>query len=281
MPRADRSVVGDLINFRGLVYAPLNENGVIFLFGKVAGDLNMYVEEIKPGFPDCIARRFTGKGWERVTVEFEFRSKNFLDHGHNAKECDLIVCWEHNWPDCPLEVIELRAEIKGFPNKPIPRPDTSSMDPDPEEAKKKLFLRRGTPPAIQALYEALEAQVLAIDKEVWRKVSKQSLSFYSPERVFVSAILQKSQFQLHLFTRGEPMDGVQPFGYDKEGHKWGRFTVKCEADIPAAVSACKEALKRVQAALAANEPTNWFAQLEEPDEEPTDAVSAGGVEPEE
>jgi hypothetical protein len=26
---ADSSVVGDLINFRGLVYAPTNENGVI------------------------------------------------------------------------------------------------------------------------------------------------------------------------------------------------------------------------------------------------------------
>ena len=48
---SDRSVVGDLINFRGLVYAPLNENGVVFLFGKVAEDLNMYIEEIKPGFP--------------------------------------------------------------------------------------------------------------------------------------------------------------------------------------------------------------------------------------
>lgn len=62
MPGTDKSVVGDPINFRELVYAPLNEQGVVFLFGKVAGDLNMYVEEIKPGFPDCIPRRFTGKG---------------------------------------------------------------------------------------------------------------------------------------------------------------------------------------------------------------------------
>lgn len=32
----NNSVVGDLINFRGLVYAPVNENGVILLFGKIA-----------------------------------------------------------------------------------------------------------------------------------------------------------------------------------------------------------------------------------------------------
>ena len=44
-----KSIVGDLINFRGLVYAPLNENGVVYLFGKVTEDLHMYVEEIKPG----------------------------------------------------------------------------------------------------------------------------------------------------------------------------------------------------------------------------------------
>lgn len=58
---SEKSIVGDLINFRGLVYSPMNENGVIFLFGKIAHDLNMYVEEIKSGFPDCIARRFIGK----------------------------------------------------------------------------------------------------------------------------------------------------------------------------------------------------------------------------
>jgi hypothetical protein len=37
----DKNVVGDLINFRGLVYSPTNENGVIFLFGRVTEDLNM------------------------------------------------------------------------------------------------------------------------------------------------------------------------------------------------------------------------------------------------
>jgi hypothetical protein len=43
-----------------------------------------------------------------VRIEFEFESKSFVWHGHDAKECDLIVCWENNWPECPLEVVELR-----------------------------------------------------------------------------------------------------------------------------------------------------------------------------
>jgi hypothetical protein len=63
------------------------------------------------GFPDCEAMRRvdarTGR-WERVRIELEFRSSNFLRHGHNPRGCDLIVCREHDWARCPLEVIELR-----------------------------------------------------------------------------------------------------------------------------------------------------------------------------
>ena len=29
---SEKTIVGDLINFRGLAYAPLNENSVIYLF---------------------------------------------------------------------------------------------------------------------------------------------------------------------------------------------------------------------------------------------------------
>lgn len=79
----DVSIGGDLINFRGLVYAPLNENGVVVLFGKVMEDLTIYIEEFKP---DCIARRFVGKGWKRIRIEFEFKSKNFQNHKHNPNE---------------------------------------------------------------------------------------------------------------------------------------------------------------------------------------------------
>jgi hypothetical protein len=23
----------------------------------------------------------------------------------------MIVCWEHNWPECPLEVLELKSLV--------------------------------------------------------------------------------------------------------------------------------------------------------------------------
>jgi hypothetical protein len=31
-----------------------------------------------------------------------------------VNDCDMIVCWEHNWPECPLEVIELKTVMRGL-----------------------------------------------------------------------------------------------------------------------------------------------------------------------
>jgi len=105
---------GSFLNFRGLQHAPINEQGVIFLFGMVCLELGFIVEAVQSGFPDCEAkRRIDSKKdhWERVRIEFEYRSSNFREHGHNPTKCDLIVCWEHDWKDCPIEVIELKKVL--------------------------------------------------------------------------------------------------------------------------------------------------------------------------
>jgi len=70
------------------------------------------VECLQSAFPDCEAVREIQPGrWQRVRIEFEYESRNFLTHRHPAGECDVIVCWRHNWAECPLEVVELRREI--------------------------------------------------------------------------------------------------------------------------------------------------------------------------
>ena len=69
---------------------------------------------------DCIlsnyeARRQIAPGkWQSVRIEFEYESRHFHEHGHDTAGCDLIICWGHNWPDCPekLAVIALDEEIK-------------------------------------------------------------------------------------------------------------------------------------------------------------------------
>jgi len=112
MPLPDRPVYGPPLVQSHLVYGPTNEAGVIFLFGMLAGQLGFMVTRIQTEFPDCEALRRVGEErWQPVRIEFEYESRNFLKHFHNAEECDLIVCWAHNWPECPLEVVELKNKL--------------------------------------------------------------------------------------------------------------------------------------------------------------------------
>src|SRR3972149_3529964 len=112
-PKIPGKEVGAPLNFGNLIYAPTNEQGVVFLFGMVSRQLGFSIERIGTEFPDCEAKRFIEGRKERqqtVKIEFEFRSR---DVNHPLEGCDIIVCWEDNWGnDCPLEVIELRTEIE-------------------------------------------------------------------------------------------------------------------------------------------------------------------------
>jgi hypothetical protein len=94
------------------MHGPTEEQGVIYLFGTMAERLGYVVLHIQKRFPDCEALRQVEEGmWQRVIIEFEYESRNFLKHMHEVDKCDIIVCWKHNWPECPLEVLELSKEI--------------------------------------------------------------------------------------------------------------------------------------------------------------------------
>jgi len=71
-----------------LAYAPMNELGVVFLFGWMAPQLGYVVHRIQPEFPDCEAMRLVGEDrCELVKAEFEYESRNFLKHMHDVKGC--------------------------------------------------------------------------------------------------------------------------------------------------------------------------------------------------
>jgi len=107
--------------FRGLIYEPYNEQEVVSLFFMLLPHLKLDLcfEEVRTAFPDCIALKKTPEGWKKVRIEFEHLSQNFLEHGHDINKCDLIVCWQHNWHNCPLEVIELKKELAKVDKKLI------------------------------------------------------------------------------------------------------------------------------------------------------------------
>jgi hypothetical protein len=107
-----RAIYGPVMRPYPLICGPVNEMGVVFLFGARAEELGFLVLRIQTEFPDCEAlRMIDDERCERVKIEFEHESRNFLKHMHKASECDLIVCWKHNWPECPIEVLELRSAL--------------------------------------------------------------------------------------------------------------------------------------------------------------------------
>jgi hypothetical protein len=131
-PLDHRPSYGQPMDFRGLRHEPVNEQGVVLLFGMVAKELGYTVEAVQSAFPDCEAKRqIAPQRWQSVHIEFEFESRNFRDHGHSPAGCDVIVCWRHNWPDCPqhIEVLELSSLLKSLP--------TQLLTPDAKTQKRR------------------------------------------------------------------------------------------------------------------------------------------------
>lgn len=98
-------------------YEPVNEMGVMVLFSMLAQRLGFVIESVQSGFPDCQARIEVEPGrWQHFRVEFEYESLQFKKHGHDPSQCDLIVCWRHNWKNCPpnLQVLELSKIVKNL-----------------------------------------------------------------------------------------------------------------------------------------------------------------------
>lgn len=106
---------GKSLGFRGFVHVPTYEQEVVSVFSTVAHELGFEILCNRPSFPDCEARRKipgARKRYVHCRIEFELRSGDFKAHGHSPNGCDLIVCWEHNWSACPVEVLELRTAIR-------------------------------------------------------------------------------------------------------------------------------------------------------------------------
>jgi len=108
---------GRTLGFRGFAFAPTSEQDVVQLFGAVANELGFEIIGNRAAFPDCEARRrmpAQRENFIKCLIEYEFSSRDFKRHQHDPQGCNLIVCWEHNWPKCPVEVLELKRAIKGL-----------------------------------------------------------------------------------------------------------------------------------------------------------------------
>ncbi len=122
--RSRRHVVGELINFRGMVYAPVDEDGMMFLFSKITEDLGIKTVTVQDGFPNAECIKYDdedGKAY-RIFIQFEYRSGKLESHLEEMKQghqCDYVVCWEHDWKESEnyAKVVCLKDLIRQLPAK--------------------------------------------------------------------------------------------------------------------------------------------------------------------
>jgi hypothetical protein len=116
-PLKDRPLLGAPTGLPAFPYEPVNEMGVMVLFSMMAQHLGFVIESVQAGFPDCQAKIEVEPGrWQHFRIEFEYESRGFKQHGHDPSQCDLIVCWRHNWKNCPphIQVLELSKLVAGL-----------------------------------------------------------------------------------------------------------------------------------------------------------------------
>jgi hypothetical protein len=219
----------------------------------------MYIEEIKPGFPDCIGRRFVGKGWERVSIEFEYLSQNFVQHKHDPKNCDIIICWEHNWKDCPIEVIELKSEIQGLENYPTLKPKTQKANTN-ENAENLRILIEAIKPSKKIVdwYETIYSQLLSDIDSFWAKISTKYIGFYSPDRSFASIMINKQSIKVECFCGDNPIPGTK-IANQRFSPRWCKMTMKTEDELENVIKILKDSHGRINHALKSGETTGYYS----------------------
>jgi hypothetical protein len=108
--------------YDGMPYEPINELGVLALFSMLADEMGIIIECVGSAFPDCTGKRRDLKTGRHVPVliELEFRSSNFVRHGHAIGGCNMVVCWVHDWQKCPpgIEVVSLKEYLKERRHRP-------------------------------------------------------------------------------------------------------------------------------------------------------------------
>jgi hypothetical protein len=104
----EKSLVGDPIQWPGLVYSPLNPTGLIFALGTVANSIGLIFEEFAANGSMAICRRKTAYGWERIKVAFAVRSSSYTTPDDGA---DLLVCWIDDAPQTARPARLILSEI--------------------------------------------------------------------------------------------------------------------------------------------------------------------------
>ena len=202
-------------------------------------------------------------------IEFEYKSSHFKRHGHLKRmnegiKCDMIVCWEHDWVECPegIEVLELKTEYLNYPN------EENESTEDVIERTKPIIEEQlnNYPEKVQKLFKLFDKNLKGLSREIWTKAMKNDgVTYYSPEKVFIYLNFQKQGLMMHLFTNGKEMKGVEVTTNinGKSGKKWGKVYLKEANEMKKTILIIKESLSRMKEAIKNKESTFYHAEIED------------------
>jgi len=88
------------------MFTPENELGVIVVFAQEAHHYGFNIKTISANFPDAIIE----KDGQSYRAEFEFMASSFDAHGHDHRECDLIICWQNDYDNGVLPILALSED---------------------------------------------------------------------------------------------------------------------------------------------------------------------------
>ncbi len=117
------NVIGQPLTSSNVDFVPQNKKGVIYLFGIISNKLGYILESISSDFPEAEAKRCVGPQehfiqWEQLKLHFEYRSLDIKKYEDRLFLCDLVVCWHHDWEECPIPVLSLKTEPKRISKVP-------------------------------------------------------------------------------------------------------------------------------------------------------------------
>lgn len=118
-----RDAVGESLRHLpiGMDEAPVNEQGVVMLFGKIHWAIGFpSIIKAQQEFPDCYANSILHDQYHRAKIEFKFKSSLFRRSKRSVEEwermVDYLICWEHDSEKFEeitngIEVIALKDEL--------------------------------------------------------------------------------------------------------------------------------------------------------------------------
>ena len=172
----------------------------------------------------------------------------------------MIVCWEHDWKECPksIEVLELQNEVKQLENINVEAPDKISRSSEYEIDE---YLKRASKESI-AWFREFDKKASKINDSIYCKAHKYRIYYYSPKRVFATVKVMKKGLGISLFTNAKRIKGVESYG-GEYGKKWGKMTVLEKKDLPLSINALKKSHDYINNCVENNITTGWYAEPED------------------